>query len=474
MMNLFKHVTRQAVALFALLTLNLNTYAAEVVYRIVEYNKTTGEYILAASGQVPQYSWAYFENDFGATTGNRYNQIPRNRKATLYLEGWKGCTIKNITFSMCSNNKAGQVGFSVCDEETALYTMRPTEFADDAWFGQWVSKDLGVYVDVTQPVKATAFTTDVSSIVIQGGKKEGSVYINAITIDYDEATGMTLESPLGWTYEKLEKKSTLNDGDEVMIFRNGCAASDIDGIETSHYLDATPLSSTTDVTNPYVLCFTLNKVKGESLWTMKNQYGRILGATGKQALAWNEGSTRWSINLGYDGATITNENPTYGTIRYNTPVESYARFNVYTSTSLPLPFLYRKVKQLSPVCSQSIVFDKSEMTVIIAEGHIALKPTLSPAKTTDKRMIWTSSNESVANVNGGFVTLSAPGITTITAKTKDGGAEASLTLTVTEATNISSIVNKVSSKQPVRKILNGHRVVIVNPKGQYEMNGLRL
>ena len=120
------------------------------------------------------------------------------------------------------------------------------------------------------------------------------------------------------------------------------------------------------------------------------------------------------------------------------------------------------------------MFDKSEMTVNIAEGHIALKPTLSPAKTTDKRMIWTSSNESVANVNGGFVTLSAPGITTITAKTKDGGAEASLTLTVTEATNISSIVNKVSSKQPVRKILNGHRVVIVNPKGQYEMNGLRL
>lgn len=114
------------------------------------------------------------------------------------------------------------------------------------------------------------------------------------------------------------------------------------------------------------------------------------------------------------------------------------------------------------------------MTVNIAEGHIALKPTLSPAKTTDKRMIWTSSNESVANVNGGFVTLSAPGITTITAKTKDGGAEASLTLTVTEATNISSIVNNVSVKQPVRKILNGHRVVIVNPKGQYEMNGLRL
>lgn len=54
-MNLFKHVTRQAVALFALLTLSLNTYAAEVVYRIVEYNKTTGEYISSKRTSAPTF-----------------------------------------------------------------------------------------------------------------------------------------------------------------------------------------------------------------------------------------------------------------------------------------------------------------------------------------------------------------------------------------------------------------------------------
>lgn len=75
-------------------------HAAEVVYRIVEYNKATQDFILSASGQVPKGSYAWFENEYGATIGNRYNQIPRNKKAMLWLCGWQGCTIKGITFSM--------------------------------------------------------------------------------------------------------------------------------------------------------------------------------------------------------------------------------------------------------------------------------------------------------------------------------------------------------------------------------------
>ena len=51
--------------------------AAEVVYRLVDYNKSTGEFTLAASGQVPKGAWAYFDSKYGATTGNRYNQILR-------------------------------------------------------------------------------------------------------------------------------------------------------------------------------------------------------------------------------------------------------------------------------------------------------------------------------------------------------------------------------------------------------------
>lgn len=118
-----------ATAVVCVATLSIN--AAEVVYRIVEYNKTIGDFTLAASGSVPHNSWAYFENDFGATTGNRYNQIPRNRKASLVLQGWQGCRIKNITLSMCSNNKEGEAALVVADGETTVYTEAAAEFSSD-------------------------------------------------------------------------------------------------------------------------------------------------------------------------------------------------------------------------------------------------------------------------------------------------------------------------------------------------------
>lgn len=395
-MNLRMRDGYRLMALAALWMTALTMQAAEAVYRIVEYNKTTGEFELAASGMVPKGSWAYFENEYGATTGNRYNQIPRNRRATLYLEGWQGCTVRSITLSMCSNRKAGQAGLSLTDGKETIYQLRPCDFASQEWFGQWVNKDLGVYVDVTKPMKVPALTSDEAAITLKGGTSEGSVYVNSITIEYDEPAGMQLESPLGWIYEKLEKKSTLNAGDELMIFRNGCAAADIDGIETSHYLDAVPLASTTDVTNHEVLRFTLAEAETAGMWTLTDQHGRQLAASGKQTLAWDNGVTDWKITLGYEGASITSANEKYGTMRFNAPVESYARFNLYTSTSLPLPFLYRKKGQKEPQPARSLAFEESEMTVCLDDRNMALRPTLTPASTTDKRIAWSSSNEQVA------------------------------------------------------------------------------
>lgn len=463
----------KSIAMAALLMVSAGAHAAEVVYRIVEYNKTTQDFILSASGQVPKGSYAWFENEYGATTGNRYNQIPRNRKATLWLSGWQGCTIRRITFSMCSNSKSGQVGFSVGEGKSATLVFPPRDFADEAWFGQWVSKDLGVYVDITQPVMAECFASDLANITLQGGTAEGSVYIDAITIRYDESPGTVLESPLGWRYEKLEKKSTLQEGDELMIFRNGCAAGDIDGMEsTSHYLDAIAVASTGDVSDPEVLCFTLSKsADNPSHWTLTDQHGRRLGAKGKGALAWNEGVTTWTVDLGIDGATIASTHTPYGTLRFNAPAGSYPRFNLYTSTSLPLPFLYRKVKQNEAVVSTSLSFAESEMTVALSQGHVALRPTVSPSKVTDGRIAWTSSNEAVVTVNGGFVTLKSEGSAVITARTKDGGAEATLQLTVADDTGILS-PTAGARKPAVRKVADRQGIVITTPTHRYGVNGV--
>lgn len=93
------NMVRKAMAIAAFLTLSFSADAAEVVYRIVEYNKQTAEFEIAACGMVPRNSRAYFENEFGATTGNLYNQIPRNREAVLYLEGWQEAEAKDRSIS---------------------------------------------------------------------------------------------------------------------------------------------------------------------------------------------------------------------------------------------------------------------------------------------------------------------------------------------------------------------------------------
>ncbi len=463
------NIARKAMAVAAFLTLSVAADAAEVVYRIVEYNKQTAEFEIAACGMVPHNSRVYFENKFGATTGNRYNQIPRNREAVLYLEGWQGCKVRSITLSMCSNNKSGQVGVALNDGGTTLYESAPVDFASSEWFGAWVSKDLGVYVDVTKQTDAPAIATDDATIVVAGGRSEGSVYLDAITIEYDE-DGVELESPLGWQYEKLTKKSVLNAGDEVMIYRNGAAAADFDGMDESHYLDAVAVPSTSDVTSPDVLRFTLGKTDAQNR-TFTDQHGRKLGATGKLQLAWNEGATEWTVDLGYDGATIAPAGTEYGTLRYSTPDNNYARFNLYTSKSLPLPFLYLKGEQKQPEQSRSLAFAEEEQTISLDAAHIGLRPTLLPKTTTDKRLRWTSSDESVATVVGGFVTLLGVGETTITAAAYDGGAEATIRLVVTEPTTVNGVTSDAKVQRP-RKVLSGNKVVIQTEQGCYGVDAL--
>ena len=464
---------RIAMTMMSLLLLPLCVNAAEVVYRIDGYNKTIDDFILVASGQVPQNSWAYFENEYGATTGNRFNQIPRNRQASLHLVGWEGCTINSITLGMCSNNKAGQVGLAIYDGKTMIYKRGTVDFADDSWFGQWVSKDYGVYVDINNQIDIDAITAEDASITINGGTREGSVYVGYVVIDYDAAEGVKLESPMGWSYEKLTKKSTLNEGDQLMMFRNGCAAADIDGMEKSHYLDAIAVPSTSDVTEPEVLRFTLAKSENKDFWTLTDQHGRMLGASSKQNLEWGGENTNWTIDLGYEGATITNEKTNFGTMRYNAPVESYARFNLYTSKTLELPFLYRRDKQNEPEIARSLTFNEAELTVGLDEKNVALKPAISPKNTTDTRIAWTSDNESVATVNGGFVTLLSEGEAVINAKTKDGGAEASIRLKVVGSTGVSDI-HADGKNQTVRKIADGNKVIIVKDSDVYNIDGTLL
>lgn len=63
-------------------------------------------------------------------------------------------------------------------------------------------------------------------------------------------------------------------------------------------------------------------------------------------------------------------------------------------------------------------------------SSLTLTATVAPANATNKGVVWSSSNQSVATVNNGLVTAVAVGSATITVTTQDGGFTASYALTV--------------------------------------------
>lgn len=418
--------------LFLSLFLCFTCSAKEITYQVVSYNADAQDFVLSAFGEKPVGAIAWFENEYGATRGNRYNQIPRNRQASLFLEGWKGCTIKSVTLSMCSNNKAGSFSFTATSGDSELAKFPVRDFADEQWYGGWVSKDYGIYVDIKKDMQNLIPAGDVVELSIKGGTAEGSVYLNAITIEYEPGAGVSTESPLGYDYEKLAAKATLNEGDVLMLYRSGDAAGDIDGIESAGYLDIIGISSTGNVYEPYVEHFTLGKDNTNSHWTLTDQYGRTLGAA-SQKLTWDSGELGWDITLGYDGATIASANEKNGTIRYNIPSEGYGRFALYTSKSLTLPYLYRRTKQNQPVLSTAVDLGEPERTINISvQNTVIIKAKLIPASVTDYRISWKSDNEEVATVRDGIVSLQKTGDVRITAMAKDGGSQSHILLHIVD------------------------------------------
>lgn len=409
-------------------------HAESITYRITAYNASIGAFTLAPSGVKPAGSYAEFENEYGATTGNRYNQVPRHKDATLWLMGWDGCVIEGVTLSLCSNNKAGSGSLRITMNGEEIYTTATASFDSEEWFGRWVSKDHATYVDIEKPLPHPfSVTTDAEvGITLKGGTQEGSLYIDAITIHYTPQEGVATESPLGWIYEKLEAKGHVTDGDILMLYRSGDAAGDIDGMSAQHYLDAIGVTSTTSVDDPFITLFTAHATP-EGHWTLTNQYGQQLGASAAQHLEWDEGVCTWDIALGYDGANISNTDTRYGTLRYNAPSGSYPRFWNYTSKSLPLPYLYRRSRQQQPVISTQLLLAASERMVELGtQDTLIMRHTLLPAATTDRRITWQSSDEQVARVRSGIVELCGIGQTLITATSADGGSSATCLVTVTE------------------------------------------
>ena len=88
------------------------------------------------------------------------------------------------------------------------------------------------------------------------------------------------------------------------------------------------------------------------------------------------------------------------------------------------------IQEPATISVTNITLDSSSKTMTEGESF-ALTATVSPSNADNKTVLWTSSNSSVATVNGGVVQAFAPGNAVITATSDDGGKTATCNIIVT-------------------------------------------
>ncbi|NLZ51056.1 MAG: hypothetical protein GX899_05075 [Rikenellaceae bacterium] len=199
-------------------------------------------------------------------------------------------------------------------------------------------------------------TIDSGEIVVTVAKANGDAYIKAISLSDSKSIAFNKGKISGFTvnmegiaavsktsWELVNDASELSVGDELVIASN--AKGKTAGALTSAYLvdvssgfsaDKSTISSLGEGT----LIFKLGGSAGA--WTLSSG-SQKLGATAVKKLAFDNGTTTWSITISSNGdATIQNGTSSYGRFLHNV---NYTRFTTYTSDpniSMLLPQLYKK------------------------------------------------------------------------------------------------------------------------------------
>ncbi len=104
-----------------------------------------------------------------------------------------------------------------------------------------------------------------------------------------------------------------------------------------------------------------------------------------------------------------------------------------TANGINRSCLVNVVAPVVPVSGVSL--DRNAVTLLSGGNQTTLIANVFPSNATNKTVIWSSSNASIATVSAGVITSNNPGSCIITAITSDGGYSATCTLTV-ESPNI--------------------------------------
>ena len=175
-----------------------------------------------------------------------------------------------------------------------------------------------------------------------------------------------------------------------------------------------------------ILSMKSNKTSGSGYLTLK---------TGSTTLAnIGNGSGLSFSNANWNGAYSQSYVPINLKINKTIITNNQTIVLTINSTQNSLYFGSMTVNYSLPVSSVSL--DQSSLELDInGEDTATLTETISPSDATNKYVEWTSSNDSVATVDDGYIEAVGVGVATITVTTEDGNKTATCTVTVIDSSS---------------------------------------
>ncbi|MGM9787360.1 MAG: fibronectin type III domain-containing protein, partial [Candidatus Cryptobacteroides sp.] len=211
--------------------------------------------------------------------------------------------------------------------------------------GYQVSLDGGTSYEATQTETSytwSGLSAETSYTLYVKAVGDGSSYTDSNAAYAEGTTTASSGGEGGETkaWKLVTDASTLAFGDQLIIvstskgFAAGAISSAVMGNVTVTITDNVISSLPSDV-----VVLTLGGSTGA--WTLANSDGQLLGATAAKKLAWDSGTTTWSISIESNSATIQNGTSTYGRFLYNVNSPRFTTYTSATSTSMLLPEIYR-------------------------------------------------------------------------------------------------------------------------------------
>ena len=261
----------------------------------------------------------------------------------------------------------------------------------------------------------TATTTDGSNLsatcavtvnpVLTTGLSLSRSFISGIEGDTARLTATFV--PANTTYKTL-----------VWTSSDTAVASVTDGLVTLRKVGmATVTASTTDGTNISASCtVTSNPIPAAEIYLSQNTFTGVAGDTVTLT------ATVTPQNTTNKNVTWKTSNPAVATVTDGfVTIVGVGTASVTATTTDGSNLSATCTVTANPILAATITLSRESFSGIVGDTT-TLVATILPANTTNKGVIWTTSNPTVATVTNGLVTLLSVGTVTVSATTKDGSA----------------------------------------------------